>query len=90
MPLQRRLPKFGFHSRTAGQTTEVRLDELSKASVDVIDLQSLKDAKIVSHKIKRVKVIASGALGATVTLKGLLVTKGARAAIESVGGKVEE
>lgn len=88
MPLQRRLPKFGFNSPIARFSAEVRLNELSKVS-GVIDLQALMDANIVSTQIKKVKVILSGKLAGPVSLKGLKVTKGAREAIIAAGGKVE-
>lgn len=90
MPLQRRLPKIGFRSHKAADSAEVRLHELSKAEGDVVDLLALKAANVVGQEIKRVKVIASGSVDKAVTIKGLAVTKGARAAIEAAGGKVEE
>lgn len=90
MPLQRRLPKRGFASRTAEDHAEIRLHELTKVEGDVVDLLSLKTARIISHNIKRAKVIASGAIDKAVTVRGLGVTKGARAAIEAAGGKIEE
>ncbi len=90
MPLQRRLPKVGFNSRLALVTAEIRLHELEGMEVDVIDLGALKLAKVVSKKIKHAKVIASGEIKRAVTIKGLKATKGARAAIEAAGGKVEE
>lgn len=88
MPLQRRLPKFGFNSRVAPLRDEVRLNELLKVTDAVIDLQALQKANIVSPKVKKVKIIASGTLDRPVTLRGIAVTKGAKAAIESAGGKV--
>lgn len=90
MPLQRRLPKFGFTSRMARLRDEVRLDELLKISEGVIDLNALQNANLVSRKVKKVKVVATGKLDRPVTLKGINVTKGARAAIEAAGGKIEE
>jgi len=91
MPLQRRLPKVGFSSRTALYKAEVRLSELPGISDDnVIDLAALKAANIVGRNIKRAKVIASGDVGVAVTLRGIAVTKGARAAIEAAGGKIED
>jgi len=89
MPLQRRLPKVGFRSRKAKITAEVRLDEISKMDVDVIDMDSLHAADIFSGAIKRAKIILSGEISRAVTIKGLRVTKGALAAIEAAGGKVE-
>jgi large subunit ribosomal protein L15 len=90
MPLQRRLPKVGFSSRISRVTTEIRLHELANLDVDVIDLQSLKSAHLINKNILRVKIILSGKLEKPVTVKGLMVTKGAKNAIEAVGGKVEE
>lgn len=90
MPLQRRLPKIGFHSRLAKKTAQVRLHELAKLDVDLIDLKALKVANIVSRNVKRAKVIAQGKLEKAVTIKGLGVTRGARAVIEAAGGKVAE
>lgn len=90
MPLQRRLPKFGFTSRMARWNDEVRLDTLSALDADTVDLQTLKAAKAVHSRAQRVKVIASGEISRAVVVKGLAVTKGARAAIEAAGGKVEE
>ncbi len=89
MPLQRRLPKVGFRSQISRETAEVRLHELTKVEGDTVDLLALKAANVVGQGIKRVKVIASGELARAVTVKGLGVTKGARAAIEAAGGKVE-
>lgn len=90
MPLQRRLPKVGFRSRKARYGAEIRLHELAKVEADAIDLEALKAANIIGHDIKRAKVIASGTIEKAVTIRGLNVTKGARAAIEAAGGKVEE
>lgn len=90
MPLQRRLPKVGFRSPIAARTAEVRLNELLKADVDVVDILALKAANVVPAQTDRVKVIASGEINKAVTLKGIAVTKGARAAIEAAGGKIEE
>ena len=90
MPLQRRLPKVGFASPTRGDTAEVRLHELAHSKDDVIDILSLKSAGVVGHRVKRIKVIASGVIDKAVKLKGLAVTSGARAAIEAAGGSVED
>lgn len=89
MPIQRRLPKIGFASMTANDTAEIRLHELAKVKAGTIDLLALKAANLVPQGVKRVKVILSGKIAAPVTLRGLAVTKGARAAIEAAGGKVE-
>ena len=88
MPLAKRLPKFGFRSRISFVSAEVRLAELNKVDAAVIDLAALKTANLVGENIKRAKVFASGELTKAVTIKGLAVTKGARAAIEAAGGKV--
>jgi large subunit ribosomal protein L15 len=89
MPLQRRLPKVGFSSRVGRFTAEVRLSELSKIDGDTVDLVALKAANVVRQDTKRAKIIASGALEKAFTVRGLGVTKGAKAAIEAAGGKVE-
>ncbi|MDG6897644.1 50S ribosomal protein L15 [Actinobacillus delphinicola] len=90
MPLYRRLPKFGFTSKIAAVTAEVRLDELAKVEGDVITLDTLKAANIFTKDIQFAKVILSGEITKAVTVKGLRVTKGAKAAIEAAGGKIEE
>jgi len=90
MPLQRRLPKVGFTSRIGRTRAEVRLDELAKVDAAVIDLLALKTAKVIAQEIQQAKVILSGKITKAVTLKGVGVTKGARAAIEAAGGKVED
>ena len=89
MPLQRRLPKVGFSSRVARMTTELRLHELMIPTDDLIDIESLKKAGLVSVRAKKVKVILSGKITKAVKIRGLAVTKGARAAIEAAGGKIE-
>ena len=90
MPLQRRLPKVGFSSRIGQVTAELRLNELAGIDVDVIDIDALKAARLINKNILRVKVILSGKLEKAVTLKGIMVTKGAKAAIEAAGGKIDE
>jgi large subunit ribosomal protein L15 len=89
MPLQRRLPKRGFASRTARYNDEVRLYQLQVMKADVIDLETLKAEKIVNHDARKVKIINTGELDRAITVKGLAVTKGAQSAIEAAGGKVE-
>ena len=89
MPIQRRLPKVGFISRKAKYTAEIRLHELEKVESGTVDLQSLIDANVISGDVKFAKVILSGEITKAVTVKGLGATKGARAAIEAAGGKVE-
>lgn len=90
MPLQRRLPKRGFKSLTAAANTEVRLSELNLIAVNEIDVLVLKQAGLIPATASNVKVIASGEISKAVTLKGVKATKGAKAAIEAAGGKVEE
>lgn len=90
MPLQKRLPKYGFTSRIGRVTAEVRLAELNKIDAEVIDLDALKQADVINIGMKRAKIFLSGELTKAVTVKGLAVTKGAKAAIEAAGGKVEE
>lgn len=88
MPLQRRLPKRGFVSLTAGRSVEVRLSELDKLPVEDIDLLALKQAGVIPADALSAKVILSGKLSRKVVLKGVGATKGAKAAIEAVGGSV--
>ena len=88
-PLQRRLPKRGFASRTARYNAEIRLYHIQVMKSDVIDLESLRAEKLIGHEIRKVKVINTGTLERAVTVKGLGVTEGAKAAIEAAGGKVE-
>jgi large subunit ribosomal protein L15 len=88
MPLQMRLPKYGFNSRVGRGMAEIRTSELSKLEADVIDLDVLRKANLVTANIKRAKVMLSGDVTKAVTLKGIGATKGARAAIEAAGGKV--
>mgnify|MGYP001816073339 CR=1 FL=1 len=90
MPLQRRLPKVGFSSRVGRNSGEIRLGELANVAEDIIDLEALKQASLIAKSVKRVKIFASGTVERAVTLKGLSVTKGARAAIEAAGGKIED
>jgi large subunit ribosomal protein L15 len=90
MPLQRRIPKFGFKSLTAKDTEEVRLDELGKIDAAEIDIQVLKLAGFIGNNTKKAKVILSGSIDKAVTLRGIAATRGAREAIEKAGGKFEE
>ena len=90
MPLQRRLPKVGFRSRMAKYTAELRLHELAIPEADVIDMEVLKKLNLVPAFVTKVKVIKSGELDKAVKLKGIAVTKGARAAIEKAGGNIED
>lgn len=90
MPIHRRLPKFGFTSRQAQYVAEIRLNELTLVEGETVDLASLKAADVIGEKIKQARVILSGEISKAVTVKGLKVTKGAKAAIEAAGGKVED
>ncbi len=90
MPLQRRLPKRGFVSPTRDDKDEVRLSELARLPVDEIDMTVLKQAGLVPKLARSVKVILSGKIDRAVRLKGVLVTKGARAAIEAAGGSIAD
>jgi len=90
IPLQMRLPKFGFTSRVGRYSAEVRLSEIELSGLDVISIASLVEANIVPHQTKKAKIILSGELTRSVTVSaGVLATKGAKAAIEAVGGTVE-
>ena len=90
MPLQKRLPKYGFTSRIARVSAQIRTSELNLLTDDLVDLDALKRADLVGSNITRVKVFLSGDITKAVNLKGLAVTKGAREAIEKAGGKVED
>lgn len=90
MPLQRRLPKFGFVSRRSRFVDEVRLDRLAELDLERIDLNALKTAGFVTKRARRVKVIASGTLAKAVILRGVVLTRGARAAVEAAGGRIED
>jgi large subunit ribosomal protein L15 len=89
MPLQIRVPKFGFRSAMARETAEVRLGELAKVAGDVVDLDTLRKASLITSGITRARIMLSGTISRAVTVKGVTVTRGARAAIEAAGGKVE-
>jgi len=88
MPLQKRLPKYGFTSRVGRVSAEVRLDELNKVEGNEINLKTLLDADVIQAGIKRAKIFLSGEITKAVTVSGVAVTKGAKAAIEAAGGKV--
>lgn len=88
MPIQRRLPKRGFKSLTKANTAHVRTSELSLIPGDVIDLLALKAANVVSGTVTNAKIYLSGEVSKKYNVQGLLLTKGARAAIESAGGKI--
>ncbi len=89
MPLQKRLPKYGFTSRIGRTTAQVRLGELNSVEGDVVDLEALKAADLVKDDVRRARVFLSGTIEKAVNVKGLAVTKGAREAIEAAGGSVE-
>ena len=89
MPLQRRMPKVGFRSAMKATRAEVRLDELAKVVAEIVDLAALKAANVVPAHTEVAKVVLSGKIEKAVTLKGVGVTKGARAAIEAAGGRIE-
>jgi large subunit ribosomal protein L15 len=90
MPLQRRMPKVGFRSALKRSRAEVRLHELAKVEASVVDLQALLQAGVVPEGTERVKVVLAGEIKKAVTLKGVAATRGARAAIEAAGGKIED
>ena len=90
MPLQKRLPKFGFYSRIGATTAEVRTAELAKIEGDVVNLAALEQANIIDRGIKRAKIMLSGDVAKAYTVEGIGVTKGARAAIIAAGGKIVE
>lgn len=89
MPLQRRLPKVGFASKTAGDCGQVFLYQLAELKIDVIDLEALRAADLLDSKAKRAKIVSKGEIGRAITVKGVAVTAGAKAAIEAAGGTVE-
>ena len=90
MPIQRRLPKRGFNSLTKADTARVRTSELAAVPTDTIDLLVLKQANVIPASARAVKVYLSGDVTRAITVQGLALTKGARAAIEAAGGKVAE
>ena len=90
MPLQKRLPKFGFSSRIGRLTAQIRLRELNCLQEDVIDLEALRSAGLVSKNTERVRVFLSGEILKSITTKGLVLTAGARRAVEEAGGKVQD
>ena len=90
MPLQKRLPKYGFTSRISRVSAQVRTSELAKINADVIDVAALKAADIIGENMLRAKVFLSGNVTKAYNIKGLAVTKGAKEAIEAAGGKVED
>ena len=90
MPLQMRLPKFGFSSRVSRYSTEVRLGEIDRSGLETVSLATLIEAKIVPVQTRKVKIILSGEIARAVTVRDVSVTKGAKAAIEKAGGKIDQ
>lgn len=90
MPLQRRLPKVGFSSRKAAYTAEVRLHEIAALDTELVNLAILQERDVVPRYVQRAKIILSGEINRAVKIQGLRVTKGAKAAIETAGGTVED
>jgi large subunit ribosomal protein L15 len=90
MPLQRRLPKVGFRSALKRTVGEVRLSELARIQGDVVDMAALRAAGVLPRAIARAKIILSGTVEQAYTVRGVAATKGARAAIEQAGGKIED
>jgi len=88
MPLQKRLPKFGFYSRIGSTTAEVRTSELHKIEGSLVNIEALEKANLVDRSIQRVRIMLSGDVTRSFTVEGVAVTKGAKAAIEAAGGKV--
>jgi len=90
MPLQMRLPKYGFSSRIGLVTAEVRTSELNKVDGDIVTMETLRKAGIITTSIKKVKVMLSGEVTKKITVEGISVSKGGKEAIEKAGGKVIE
>ena len=90
MPLQKRVPKYGFSSRVGLTTAKIRLSELNAVQGDVVDVQALIDAGLAKKGTLRARVFLSGEIGRAITVKGLKVSAGAAKAIEAAGGKIEE
>ena len=88
LPLQQRLPKFGFRSRIGARTAEVRLGELARIEGDSIDLKALREAGLVPKRCTRARIFLSGEISRAVNVQGLGVSRGAKAAIEAAGGSV--
>lgn len=90
MPLQRRLPKIGFSARKSASRDEIRLGELNKIDGDVVSIETLRKAGLITARIRRAKLVLSGDVDRAFSVQGLGATKGARAAIEAAGGKIED
>ncbi len=89
MPLQRRLPKVGFRSKMATTVAEVRLSELAKLAGDVVTVETLKAANLIPQQVVRARIVSSGEVGKAYTVRGVHLTKGALAAVQAAGGKLE-
>ena len=89
MPLQRRLPKYGFTSQASLVRDEIRLDELAKVEGSIVDMLTLRQAGLIANTIREAKIILSGTVDKAYTVRGIKVTKGARTAIEAAGGQIE-
>ena len=90
MPLQKRLPKYGFSSRIGQTTSQIRLGELNSVPGELVNLESLKEADLINENTTRVRVFLSGKILKPITTKGIVLTQGARQAIEKAGGRVED
>jgi len=90
MPLQKRLPKYGFTSRISRVSSQIRLSELNLIDGNIVDIDALRTAGLINNNISRAKIFLSGELNKALTLKGIVATKGAIAAIKAAGGKIEE
>lgn len=90
MPLQKRLPKYGFTSRISRVSSQIRLSELNLIDGGIVDIGALRTAGLINNNISRAKIFLSGELNKALTLRGIGATKGAIAAIKAAGGKIEE
>ena len=90
MPLQRRIPKFGFKSRVNNHTEQVRLGDLNSVTAEIVDIDLLKSMDLIKDCTQKVKVFLSGEVTKAITVKGIAISRGARAAIEAAGGRIEE
>ena len=88
MPLQKRLPKFGFYSRIGSTTAEVRTSELNMLEGNLVNIETLEKANLIDRSVARARIMLSGDVSRSFTVEGVVVTKGAKAAIEAAGGKV--
>ena len=89
LPLQKRIPTFGFRSRVGLTTSEVRLSELSRVEGGIVNIETLKASSLINRNTKRVRIFLSGTIDRAITVKGIHVTLGAKTAIEAAGGSVE-